>query len=286
MTRRRFDDYKYCVIQNEHNNADSQRTQVYRYLENHRGATIEEIVNAIGIRRLRVTDCVKKLFYDGKIKILDEECRPSKLSISDLPQKAATSNPQARKNETPSTDYFQDSYVPAEAKHLRESLYSLYLALHQAKQNCPNEFSDGRLTTILTSIMGLENHGWRVVGITKQALQKYSDNNFKHPPKCLCRGHVVDRVETTRRLFKSNIPEPIDIFFDIFIKNDCTVIMLNEQNRNQLDLDCVITIDNPNGELFPNTGFIGWKYRKAEQNFLRQLHSNLHPLEVNEGASA
>lgn len=73
MTRRRFDDHKYYVIQNELNDPESQRTRVYRYIENNSGATIEEIANAIGIEMPGVRDRVKKLFYDGKIKISDGE---------------------------------------------------------------------------------------------------------------------------------------------------------------------------------------------------------------------
>ena len=56
---------------------------------------------------------------------------------------------------------------------LRKALYGLYVALFNAKQACPNDFRGSRLTTIQTAIMGIEDYGWRVIGITREALNFY-----------------------------------------------------------------------------------------------------------------
>ena len=75
---------------------------------------------------------------------------------------------------------------------LRKALYGLYVALFNAKKACPEDFHGGRLTTIQTAIMGIENYGWQVVGITREALELLATENFDKNklPRRLCRGHI------------------------------------------------------------------------------------------------
>lgn len=156
---------------------------------------------------------------------------------------------------------------------LRQALYGLYIALFRAKETCPNDFHSGRLTTIQTAVMGVENYGWRVVGITSEALELLAVEEFdkNRLPRRLCRGHLVDRIETTRRLFDPVEPVSIEEFFEVFLKNDETVIMLNEQNKSRCTT--FIPFENPNADFFPNGSLMGWKHRKKERDFLRGLHA-------------
>jgi hypothetical protein len=156
---------------------------------------------------------------------------------------------------------------------IREVLYGLYVALFQAAQLCPDCFPDGRLTTILTAIMGVENHGWHVVGITREALDLLATNEFRKPSKGLCRGHIVNRIKTARLLFGRSEPMKLDEFFNLFLENDRTVIMLKEQNNHNMPCPDFIPVANLAGELFPNGSLIGWKHRKLERDYLRNLHS-------------
>ena len=160
---------------------------------------------------------------------------------------------------------------------LRQALYGLYVALFNAKQACPEDFPSGRLTTIQTAVMGIENYGWRVVGITREALDLLAtaDFNKNKLPRALCRGHIVDRIQTTRSLFDRENPMPLEDFFDTFLHNDRTVIMLNTQNDHAKPFPAFIEIDNPDAALFPNGSLISWKHRKTEREYLRQLHSRL-----------
>ena len=158
---------------------------------------------------------------------------------------------------------------------LRKALYGLYLALFDAKKMSPGDFSDGRMTTIQTAIMGIENAGWRVIGITQEALDLLAtvDFNKNKLPRRLCRGHKVDRIETTRKLFNRDKPMGLEEFFTVFLSNDLTVIMLNEQNRTT-SFPPYIEIHNPAAELFPNGSLMSWKHRAKERDYLRQLHSS------------
>jgi hypothetical protein len=138
----------------------------------------------------------------------------------------------------------------------------------------PEDFHGGRLTTILTAIMGIEDYGWRVVGITREALDllAITDFNKNKLPRQLCRGHIVDRIETTRLLFQREAPMGLEEFFEVFLKSDRTVIMLNKQNDHTKPFPAYIEIDNPDAALFPNGSLMGWKHRKKEREFLRELH--------------
>lgn len=160
---------------------------------------------------------------------------------------------------------------------LRQALYELYVALFNAKQTCPEDFHDGRLTTIQTAIMGIENYGWRVVGITREALDLLATVDFSKNKlaRRLCRGHIIDRIQTTRLLFDRKEPMSLENFFDTFLDNDRTVIMLNEQNNHTTSFPDFIEIDNSDAELFPNSSLMGWKHRNKERDYLRQLHSRL-----------
>ena len=157
---------------------------------------------------------------------------------------------------------------------LREALYGLYAALFEAHKKTPSDFHNGRLTTIMTGIMGVENLGWRVVGITREALEILAANEFKLPSRTLCRGHITDRSATARKLFDGATPLPLDEFFDLFLHADRTVIMTNDQNKVKGTFPEYIEIDNPKAELFSNGSMMGWKHRKKEREFLRELHES------------
>lgn len=158
---------------------------------------------------------------------------------------------------------------------LRQALHGLYVALFNAKRTCPADFHNGRLTTMQTAIMGIEDFGWRVVGITKEALDLLAtvDFNKNKLPRQLCRGHIINRIETTRRLFERKTPMDLDEYFKVFLDNDRTVIMLNKQNDHTKSFPEYIKIDNPDAALFPNGSLMSWKHRKKEREYLRQLHA-------------
>jgi len=160
---------------------------------------------------------------------------------------------------------------------LRQALHGLYVALFNAKRDCPEDFHGGRLTTIQTAIMGIEDYGWLVVGVTREALDLLATENFNKNklPRQLCRGHIIDRIDTTRLLYERKEPMGLEEFFKVFLNADRTVIMLNKQNDHTKPFPDYIKIDNPDAMLFPNGSLMSWKHRKMEREYLRQLHAGL-----------
>jgi hypothetical protein len=160
---------------------------------------------------------------------------------------------------------------------LRQALHGMYVALFNAKRACPTDFHGGRFTTIQTAIMGIEDYGWRVVGIKREVLNLLATEDFNKNklPRQLCRGQITDRIETTRLLFEREEPMGLEEFFNVFLHNDRTVIMLNKQNDYIKPFPDYIEIDKPDAALFPNGSLMSWKHRKKEREYLRQLHASL-----------
>ncbi|OGT00542.1 MAG: hypothetical protein A3F73_06990 [Gallionellales bacterium RIFCSPLOWO2_12_FULL_59_22] len=157
--------------------------------------------------------------------------------------------------------------------NLRAALHSVYVAIFNAKQTCPEGFRDNDTTRLLTALMGSKPWSWKVVGVTPEALDLFKQNNFKRPPRLIQRGHKINRVETARQLFDRPTPIMLDEFIHIFLKNDETVLMTAEQNRKK-DFPNYIPINNSNAELFPSGSLVGWQHRQVEIDFLRHLYAN------------
>lgn len=154
--------------------------------------------------------------------------------------------------------------------NLREAIYGIYVATFKAAK-LSQHFHNSKVTTIMTAVMGIEGAGWRVVGVTREALDLMHQNSFKLVPRTLCRGHIIDRSVTVRQLFSGDKPVSIGELFDLYLHNDRTVLMLNSQNTHGKGVPDYLPIDNPDAELFPNGSLMGWKHRKQERQFLQQL---------------
>jgi hypothetical protein len=161
---------------------------------------------------------------------------------------------------------------------LRQALHSIYLALFGALKTCPDGFTKADATRMLTGLMAARPWSWRVVGITRAALDLLAQHNFRRPPRQLQRGHLVDRSTTAHLLFDRKEPASLQEFFDVYLDRDKTVIMTNAENtyRRGSQLPKYIDID-PDLELFPSGTLVGWQHRNKEIEFLRKLHARLQP---------
>jgi hypothetical protein len=155
---------------------------------------------------------------------------------------------------------------------LSDALHLLYVGVFRAHRKDPETFHYGRLTTIMTALMGIEDIGWRVVGITPEALKEFAAHDFQRPARMFCRGHLAKRVDTARFLFDRKRYLDSKTFIKEFLKRDRTILMLNEQNRHRAKVPDYIRIHNPQGKLFPNGSLAGWKHRPREREFLRELY--------------
>ena len=148
--------------------------------------------------------------------------------------------------------------------------YDLYVALHSSKRSHPGIFTDSLSNRILTAIMGGHSRGWRVVGITRNALQHYVESNFKHRSgNGIQRGHVVPRIQTTKSVMATESPLPLKELARLWFDVDATVLCARGENK-AIFTDDYIRFENPRGDLFPGLP-IGWRH---EEEFLRSLASS------------
>ena len=159
-------------------------------------------------------------------------------------------------------------------KSQKSALYRKYEAIHYAYHMDDSFFTLTQSNTELTTVMGGRPWSWHVVGITKAALIRYKELEFKHASKSgITRAHLIPRIKTTTKLLNVDKPYSSKEFFDIWLSADKTVICGPGENKREFNVSW-LPIDNVNYQLF-NSKTIGWKFRVEESIFLRSLYEKL-----------
>lgn len=168
-------------------------------------------------------------------------------------------------------DDFSDALSPC---------YDLYVALHSSKKAFPEIYSDRLCTVILTAIMGGHKRGWRVVGITRNALRHYIENDFSHKSgNGIQRAHIIPRIDTARRVLSEEKPLPLRELARIWFELDSTVLCARGENKSVLPQD-YLRFDNTQCDVFPGLQ-VGWRHSKIEKDFLKSL-AITHQFEADE----
>ena len=118
----------------------------------------------------------------------------------------------------------------------KSALYKKYLAIHEAYQADSNFFSLTQSNTELTTVMGGRPWSWHVVGITRAALIRYKELDFKHVAKSgITRAHLIPRFNTTQKLLMNAEAFLVDDFFKIWLDSDKTVICGPGENKKEFN---------------------------------------------------
>ena len=122
---------------------------------------------------------------------------------------------------------------------------------------------------MLTELLGSYEDCWRVVGITKNALDVFANHNFKKVSKMgINRSHLVDRHKTYTFMLTNSFKNA-EQWWDYFITNDKTILATSSENISK-NLSEVYNIDVALG-LFKTKGF-AWSHTRQEQQFLKNLY--------------
>jgi len=159
-----------------------------------------------------------------------------------------------------------ESIFPSE--ETRKSIYNFYLLTYESKFSIPKK------RHLMTSAMGYEKWGWRVVGITKSAVIEIANNNFKKP-KGLERDHFKkSRKDTFNEIFVSE-KYNLEKWWEKVWENDETILMTkNEHNKHKnLNKDDVLNVDYKIG-LFRANG-IGMSFTKRDGEFVKELYERI-----------
>lgn len=155
-----------------------------------------------------------------------------------------------------------------------ETYHGMYVKLHEAHKCAPHIWTKQECTRILTAIMAAKSFSWRVIGITPLALEQFSEKSYKKFKNSgITRAHLQPRINTVSQLLDPNTPLTKSEFLTKWIVNDRTVICAKGENREIVPE--YIPFDNDDGSLFSCERVLaGWRHRKIEQEFLRELHQN------------
>lgn len=134
-------------------------------------------------------------------------------------------------------------------------------------------FSVQRKNVLFSALMAGEPYSWKVIGISRAALELLANGDFRYKSSAICRAHIVDRIETATALF-SNRSNPLSKaeFFELMRRNGSTIITTKSENKVGARPPSFIPIDTTLG-LFRNK-LIFCSYGAAERTYLRKLHSN------------
>src|SRR5579872_7316350 len=149
--------------------------------------------------------------------------------------------------------------------------HALYLAVHAAHAEAPDIWTEHHCTRLLTSIMGAQPFSWRVAGITKAALKKLHQLNYRYKSReGLSRAHLKPRIKTVQELLTRPKPMPEREFVEYWLKHDRTVICAKGENKTTIEH--FIPIRNPRGLLFSSNS-VAWKHKEPERDLLKALYA-------------
>jgi hypothetical protein len=140
--------------------------------------------------------------------------------------------------------------------------YHDYLAIRQLRAPIPTRIR------ILSTLMSV-NRGWKVIGITRAALEVFAQHNFKKVSHMgINRSHIIPRATTYTRMI-SEPALPMHDWWDLYITSDNTILATASENVTDRWSE-VIPID-PDSDLFRGLN-IGWRHNKQEIAFLRSIY--------------
>jgi hypothetical protein len=153
----------------------------------------------------------------------------------------------------------------------KETFWKQYVALFEAKKTDPDYWSDKHCNRVLTHLMGCRDFSWQVVGITKQALAQYAQQDFKRVGKDgITRGHIVPRAETAREVMNLEKYLSINDFFETWLKNDKTVFCARGENKKKLPE--YISFENKSNLFNCKDRIVGHSHSDQEIAHLRILY--------------
>ena len=155
-------------------------------------------------------------------------------------------------------------------EEVKKALYEIYRVLYKHRHIYKRP---SHLVATYTEAFANQPWTWKVVGITRNALDVLAANDFEMPSHQICRGHFIDRKTTIKEMFSRDEPMRFDEFWEAAIERDRTVLMTYKENGKGKLFPEYISFDA--GDLFADG--VGVTYRKAEKTFLRKMHSELTP---------
>ncbi len=145
-----------------------------------------------------------------------------------------------------------------------EWMYKFYLLAYESQFSLPKK------RNLMTATLSYELWGWRVVGISPNAVIAIAKNNYNLPVG-LQRDHCKQtRRDTFNKIFKSKFS--LNNWWNEVWENDVTLLMTKDEHHNKLitEKDC-FDVDYKQG-YFRNKAGPGMHFKKSfEGDFVKSL---------------
>lgn len=129
---------------------------------------------------------------------------------------------------------------------------------------------------LVSSLLAMNPDGWRVVGITPNALEVFSKHGFERKSGMrVNRAHVIARNETYREMLGKDFSDKYK-FWDYYWERDQTILSTSSENMQAGNQHYkYFEVPRDHRMLFRMKGF-AWKHGVEEVAFLRELYSKVN----------
>lgn len=169
-----------------------------------------------------------------------------------------------------------DFKVPEEFR-ISEHLYNALKEIDADRRSCfggVHQYPMAHLARIISTLIRRKNQ-WRVIGITKEALELLASYDFEKPPKTIQRGHLVSRAEVAAYIFSQskNFISKEELEYVLWFY-DQTVLMTVDQNKKTYATPEFYKFEYEEGiNMLFASAYIGHVYDEQEKNFIRDFYS-------------
>ncbi len=122
--------------------------------------------------------------------------------------------------------------------------------------------------------LGEYEDNWQVVGVSKNALERFKAHDFRMVSRMgVHRAHKIDRKESYECMIEKDMD--VDTLWNYYLSTNETILATATENMGGKGIDSTVYKVSPNLGLFKGKR-VSWTHSKAEIEFLRNL------FEVNE----
>jgi hypothetical protein len=153
------------------------------------------------------------------------------------------------------------------SKNKIQWMYKFYLLTYES------EFGLAKKRNLMTATMSYELWGWRVVGISPNAVIAIAKNNYRLPNGLQRDHHIQSRRDTFNKIFEKKYD--IDEWWKEVWENDVTLLMTKEEHHKKIikKSDC-FDVDYKQG-YFRNKAGPGMNFNSStDGKFIRMLTKN------------
>ena len=150
-------------------------------------------------------------------------------------------------------------------KQIKNKMFEAFLQIQ--KMEVPYSVKN----KMLGALFGMAPNGWRVVGITKEALIRFKKYDFKYKSGMgINRSHVFPRHKRNKFLL-SKEDWTMEKWWEYFYSRDKCILATSTENMNKAPVVSKFRV--PKG-LFRTSGF-SFKVRDEETEFLKEIYKKI-----------